>query len=90
LFNRAVEAYLASVPAVSMFHMRNGMTEVGVDAAAKFLIFEALFDAWSRFLTGLRTAGWSGARRWQAIRRRRQIMDGGATRDCVSLRFGAP
>jgi hypothetical protein len=38
LFNRAVEAYLASIPAVSMFDMRNGMTEAGVDAAAKFLI----------------------------------------------------
>jgi hypothetical protein len=40
LFNRAVEAYLASMPAVSMFHLRNGMgmTEVGVDAAAEFLI----------------------------------------------------
>jgi hypothetical protein len=40
LFNRAVEAYLVSIPAVSMLHMRNGMTEVGVDAAAKFLISE--------------------------------------------------
>jgi hypothetical protein len=29
LFNRAVEAYLASMPAVSMFHLRDGMTEVG-------------------------------------------------------------
>ena len=38
LFNRAVEAYLASMPAVSMFHMRNGMTEVGVEATAEFLI----------------------------------------------------
>jgi hypothetical protein len=40
LFNRAVEAYLVSIPAVSMLHMRNGMTEVGVDAAAKFVISE--------------------------------------------------
>jgi hypothetical protein len=38
LFNRAVEAFLASMLAVSMFHMRNGITEVGVDAAAEFLI----------------------------------------------------
>jgi hypothetical protein len=38
LFNRAVEAYLASMPAVSMFDLRNGMTEVGVEATAKFLI----------------------------------------------------
>jgi hypothetical protein len=38
LFNGAVDAYLASIPAVSMFHMRNGMTEVGVDATAEFLI----------------------------------------------------
>src|SRR6185437_1603652 len=76
LINRAVEAYLASIPAVSMLHMRNGTTEVGVDPAAKFVISRPCSTP----------GAWSGGRRWQAIRRGRHVVRDGATRDGVSLR----
>jgi hypothetical protein len=50
-FNRAVEACLAHIAGVSMFHMRKGMRDAGIDAAHKLLISEDLFDARSLFLT---------------------------------------
>jgi hypothetical protein len=50
-FNRAVESYLHFVTIVSMFYMQKGLTEFGLDAANKFLIFETLLDAQSLYLT---------------------------------------
>jgi len=50
-FNRAVESYLHFVTIVSMFHMQKGLTNFGLDAANKFLIFETLLDAQSLYLT---------------------------------------
>src|SRR6266542_2508240 len=51
-FNRAVEVYLTHIPAISMFHIRKGLKDFGIDAANKLLIFETLMDAQSLFLTG--------------------------------------
>jgi hypothetical protein len=49
-FNRAVESYLHLVTIMSMFYMQKGLTDFGLDAANKFLIFEKM-DAQSLFLT---------------------------------------
>lgn len=51
MFNRAVESYLHFVTAMSMFHFRKGLSDFGLDAANKFLIFESLLDAQGLFLT---------------------------------------
>ena len=50
-FNRAVEAYLHCVTIMSMFYMQKGLTDFGLDAANKFLIFENRLDAQSLYLT---------------------------------------
>jgi len=50
-FNRAVESYLHFVTIMSMFYMQKGLNAFGLDAANKFLIFEALLDAQSLYLT---------------------------------------
>jgi len=50
-FNRAVESYLHFVTIVSMFYMQKGLTDFGLDAANKFVIFETLLDAQSLYLT---------------------------------------
>jgi hypothetical protein len=50
-FSRAVEAYLRFVTIVSMYHMQKGLTDFGLDAANRLLIFETLMDAHSLFLT---------------------------------------
>jgi len=50
-FNRAVEAYLHFVTAMSMFYMQKGLNDFGLDAANKFLVFESLLDAQSLYLT---------------------------------------
>jgi hypothetical protein len=39
------------MPAVSMFHMRKGLRDFGVDASNKLVIFESLIDARSLFST---------------------------------------
>jgi hypothetical protein len=49
-FNRVVESYLHFVAIMSMFYMRKGLEDFGLDAANKFLIFERL-DAQSLYLT---------------------------------------
>lgn len=50
-FCRAVEAYLAMIPAMSFFFLGKGLKAAGIDAPNKFLIAETLFDAKSLFLT---------------------------------------
>ena len=50
-FNRAVESYLHFVTIMSMFYMQKGLTDFGLDAANKFLIFENRLDAHSLYLT---------------------------------------
>ena len=50
-FNRAVESYLHFVTIMSMFYMQKGLTDFGLDAANKFLIFENRLDAQSLYLT---------------------------------------
>jgi hypothetical protein len=50
-FNRAVESYLRFVTLMSMFYMRKGLHDFGLDAANKFLVYETLMDAESLFLT---------------------------------------
>lgn len=50
-FNRAVEAYLSQVAAVSMFYQRKGLNEFGVDAANTFAISETLNGPKQLFLT---------------------------------------
>jgi hypothetical protein len=50
-FTRAVESYLHFVTIMSMFYMQKGLTDFGLDAANKFLIFETLLDAQSLYLT---------------------------------------
>ena len=50
-FNRAVESYLHCVTLMSMAYMQKGLTNFGLDAANKFLIFETLLDAQSLYLT---------------------------------------
>jgi hypothetical protein len=49
-FNRAVESYLHFVTIMSMFYMQKGLTDFGLDAANKFLIFERM-DSQSLYLT---------------------------------------
>ena len=51
MFGRAVESYLHFVTHMSMAHMQKGLTDLGLDAANKFLIFETLLDAQSLYLT---------------------------------------
>jgi len=48
-FNRAVEAYLSQLPAISMFYMRKGLKDLGADASNKFAIFETRLDSQSLF-----------------------------------------
>jgi hypothetical protein len=50
-FDRAVESYLHFVTIMSMFYMQKGLNDFGLDAANKFLIFEALLNARSLYLT---------------------------------------
>lgn len=50
-FNRAVEVYLSQVAAVSLFYVRKGLNDFGVDAANKFAISETLNGAKQLFLT---------------------------------------
>jgi len=50
-FNRAVESYIHFVTLMSMFYMQKGLTDFGLDASNKFLIFETLLDAQSLYLT---------------------------------------
>jgi hypothetical protein len=50
-FQRAVEAYLAHIPAVSLDHMRKGLNDHGVSAANTLAISETLIDARGLFLT---------------------------------------
>jgi hypothetical protein len=50
-FSRAVESYLHFVTMMSMFYVQKGLSDFGLDAANKFLIFETLMDAQSLFLT---------------------------------------
>jgi hypothetical protein len=49
-FDRAVESYLHFVTIMSMFYMQKGLTDFGLDAPNKFLIFEKM-DSHSLFLT---------------------------------------
>jgi hypothetical protein len=51
IFDRAIEAYLSQIPAVSMFYQRKGLNDFGVDAANKFAISETLNSAKQLFLT---------------------------------------
>ena len=51
MFDRAVESYLHFVTIMSMFYMQKGLTDFGLDAANKFVIYETLLDAQSLFLT---------------------------------------
>jgi hypothetical protein len=49
-FYRAAESYLHFVTIMSMFYMQKGLTDVGLDAANKFVIFERM-DSQSLYLT---------------------------------------
>jgi hypothetical protein len=50
-FDRALESYLHFVTIMSMFYMQKGLTDFGLNASNKFLIYESLMDAQSLFLT---------------------------------------
>ena len=50
-FSRAVESYQHFVTLLSMHYMQKGLSDFGLDAANKFLIFESLLDARSLYLT---------------------------------------
>jgi hypothetical protein len=49
-FYRAAESYLHFVTIMSMFYMQKGLTDFGLDAANKFVIFERM-DSQSLYLT---------------------------------------
>jgi hypothetical protein len=50
-FSRAVELYLHAVTIMSMFYVQKGLSDFGLNAANKFLIWESRLDAQSLFLT---------------------------------------
>lgn len=50
--NRAIEVYLSQMPAVSIFQIRKGLAEAGVNAANKFAIWDTLMNASTLLLTG--------------------------------------
>ena len=50
--SRAVEVFLNSIPAMSMYAIREGQASVGADASNKVCIFDTLMDSKSLFLTG--------------------------------------
>ncbi len=52
LFQRAVEVYLAHIPAASMFHVHRGLVEAGVTAANKAVVWDRLMDSQTLLLTG--------------------------------------
>jgi hypothetical protein len=49
---RAVDAFLNCIPAMSMYSIREGQRDAGVDASNKVLIFDTLMDSKGLFLTG--------------------------------------
>src|SRR5262245_19353801 len=51
-FNRAVEVYLAQMPAVSWFHVWKGVGETPSAAPNQVVIWETLMDAETVLLTG--------------------------------------
>lgn len=52
VFNRAVEAYLVQMPAVSWYHVWKGTAEAGVGAPNQLVIWERLMDSATLLLTG--------------------------------------
>src|SRR5262245_37147313 len=51
-FNRAVEAYLVQMPAVSWYHVWKGVADAGSRVPNQMVIWETLMDAQSLLLTG--------------------------------------
>src|SRR5262245_31420570 len=52
LFNRAVEAYLVQMPAVSWYRVWKGVAEAGAGVPNQVVIWESLMDAATLLLTG--------------------------------------
>lgn len=52
VFNRAIEVYLAQMPAVSWFRVWKGVAEAGAGAPNQLVIWETLMDAQTLLLTG--------------------------------------
>jgi len=52
LFNRALEVYLAQMPAVSWYHVWKGIAEAGEARPNQMVIWERLMDAQTLLLTG--------------------------------------
>ncbi len=50
--SRAVEVFLNSIPAISMYTLREGQASVGADASNKICIWDTLMDSTSLLLTG--------------------------------------
>jgi hypothetical protein len=51
-FNRAIEVYLAQMPAVSWYHVWKGVAEAGEATPNQMVIWESLMDAQTLLLTG--------------------------------------
>lgn len=52
VFMRAVDVYLAHIPAISQFHIRKGLSDFGVRAPNEMVLWESLMDPQTLFLTG--------------------------------------